>query len=221
MSRSITALLATLAVGAAACGSGSDGSTSLQASWTFASGDCASTGVETVSITWGPAGGSAQTVDFACADGAGTLGVIDAGQSVSVVAKGYDAGGVARVESYGQMVTLHQGAPNSIPVAITLTPKAANVIVSWSLPGGGGCPPGAIIPYYVILYEPPTVPGGPLTTEVDRVQETCSAGEATIERVAPGDYVVKLDSVTTIPKVQMSAPVTLTAGEDAYVHLSF
>jgi hypothetical protein len=220
MSRSLTALVAAVTVGAAACGSGADEPTSLQASWTFSSGDCATTGVETVSITWGLVGGSPRTVDFACTDGGGTLGVIREGQSASIVAKGYDAGGIARVESYGQGVTLYNGAPPSVPVNITLNPKAANVIVSWSLPGGGGCPPGTIIPYFVILYEPPAVPGGPLTTEVKRVQESCSAPEATIERVAPGDYVVKLDSVTTTPKVQMSAPVTLVAGEDAYVHLS-
>lgn len=74
------------------------------------------------------------------------------------------------------------------------------MIVSWSFTGGGGCPQGVIIPYYVILYEPPA--GGALTKEV------------------PGDHVVRLDSVITIPKIQARGPVTLVAGEDPQVHLS-
>jgi hypothetical protein len=220
MSRSLSALLAVLTIGAAACGS-EESSTSLEASWTFSSGDCASTGVETVRVTFGPLGGPYESSDFACGAGAGSLGLIETGQSIAISALGIDAGGVARVESYGQMVTLSQGSPPVIPVTITLNPKSANVTVSWTLPNGDVCPTGTIIPYYVILYDPPAVAGGALTSEVDRVQVTCTAGEATLERVAPGDYVVKIDSVTTVPKVQVTGPVTVVPGEDAQVHLSY
>lgn len=56
-----------------------------------------------------------------------------------------------------------------------------------------------------------------MTDEIATVQEGCAAGETTFTRVAPGDYVIGVDSRAQIPAVRGTSPVTVVAGEDAEV----
>jgi hypothetical protein len=199
------------------CGSGDDGDTSLSVAWSFASGDCASLGVETVRVTWGPRGGATEIVEFACDDGSGRLGnVAEGGGSYSIDAEGLDADGMAVVESYGVSTTFSGGAPGGHTVDFTLHPKGADVVVSWSLAGGGSCPSGVILPYFITIYEAPAA-GGDLTDEVAETQESCSLGEATLTNVPPGEYVVEVDSRAVTPAVSGTAPLTVEAGQDAQV----
>ncbi len=170
--------------------------------------------METVRFTWGPSGGAGGTVDFPCAVAGGTLGVVEGEGCYSIRASGVDAGGVARAESYGASMCVSQGVPPSVSVDVSLHPKPGNVIVSWSVSGGGGCPSGYIIPYYVNLRDT----GGAL---VKHVQVSCVAAQTTLDNVAPGDYVVEIDSITTVPSIYGSAPVTVVPGEDAQVSFIF
>lgn len=200
----------------AACGGEEIGSSTLEAAWTFESGDCASHGVETVRVTWTLQGSTPQEAEFACTDGQGVLGELaEGGGTYAIAAQGLDAGGVARVENFSQSVTFGQGRTVG-PVEITLRPKPANIVVTW-----GGCPPGVIIPYFIAVYRPPAQVGGELTDKVTEVQETCSSGTATLERVAPGDYVVELDTRAITPMVYATQQVTVVAGEDAQVAFTF
>lgn len=197
-----------------AIGCGEDESdVKLAIRWTFAAGDCASNGVETVSVEATPTSGSRKTAQAACSAGRVDLGAVENG-SYAIVAKGLDAGGVEKAESSGLTVTIAGGAPSN-GFEVTLQPKASNVEVSWN-----GCPTGVVLPYYVTLYRPPAQAGGALTDEVTSVQESCSAGSATLENVAPGDYVVEVDSRAVTPAVRGTAPVTVVAGEDAQVTLN-
>lgn len=197
-----------------ACGGDDDGATDLRVTWTFASGDCASNGIQTVRITWTPAGGAQQTADFACSAGQGTLGKLSKGASYSITGQGLDAGGTARVESFGQMASFPDGRAFS-PITVTLRPKASDIVVSWN-----GCPASVILPYFISLYSPPAMPGGALGARIKQVQETCSSRKATLDRVVPGDYVVELDSRAVTPKVRATQAVTVVAGEDAAVMLN-
>ena len=205
----------------AACG-GSDGDTSLEVAWTFESGDCASNGVETVRVTWGPQGGPTEDVEFSCAEGSGTLGNVgEGGGSYSIDAEGLDANGVAIVESYGASTTFSGAAPGGHAIDITLHPKGVDVVVSWSITGGGVCPQGVILPYFITLYEPPATSGGELTEVVAETQESCTTGQATLLNIAPGNYVIEVDSRAITPALRATAPVTVEAGQDAQVSLQF
>lgn len=204
---------------ASGCGGG-DGDTSLGVTWTFDSGDCAANGLETIRVTWGAAGGATTSVDFACVDGGGTLGDIGGGGSFSITAEGLDAAGIVRAESFGTSVTLGASGTGGIPIELHLHPARADVTVSWSLAGGGSCPSGVILPYFVTLYEAPA-PGGPLTTQAASTQESCTTGEATLTSVAPGDYVIEVDSRAVTPALRATQPVTVVAGENAVVAVTF
>lgn len=211
-------MLALGAALAAACG-GDDGDTSLVVSWIFDSGDCASNGVETVRVTWGPEGGATQTADFACQDGSGQLGDVGGGGTFSITAVGLDADGVALAESYGQTVTFSGGGTGGRPIDVHLHPAASDVTVSWSLSGAQVCPEGVILPYFVTLYVDPG--GGELTDEVASAQESCTAAQVTLTDVLPGDYVVEVDSRAVTPNLRATAPVTVVAGQDAQVAVQF
>ena len=201
---------------ASACGGGEEPPGALVATWAFDEGNCESNAVTTVRISWQEDGGEAQTGDFVCEDGTAELGVIpEGGATYQVNAEGLDAEGVARVESFGQSVTYHQSAGG--PVDITLHPKASDVVVSWQMQDGGTCPSGVVLPYFVSIYEPPAAAGGELGAKVTEVQESCSSGSATLMGVAPGDYVVEVDSRAVTPAVRGTAPVTVVAGDNAQV----
>lgn len=205
-------IILVLALLGAACGPGDEGgSSTLEASWTFETGDCASNGVETVKVSASMQGGDTLEGEFACTDGSGELGEIAEGGTYSIEAQGLDADGVVRAENFGQSTTFPDGRVLG-PVEITLRPKSSNVIVSWD-----GCPPGVVIPYFVALYNPPAEEGGELTDKVTEVQETCTSGEATLMRVAPGDYIAEVDTRAVTPALRDTAPVTVVAGEDAEV----
>jgi hypothetical protein len=74
-----------------------------------------------------------------------------------------------------------------------------------------------VIPYYVALYTPPADGSEELTDKVTEVQAGCAAGETTLERVAPGDYVVEVDTRAVSPDRRGTAPLTVEAGRDAEV----
>lgn len=198
-------------------GCGGDADSTLEVAWSFESGDCASNMVETVRVSWGPQGGDTEAVDFACTDLSGTLGDIGEGGSFSITAEGLDAQGVARTESYGSSLDVSGGG--GAMVDITLHPKLANVVVSWTIAGSGTCPQGFVLPFFIALYQPPAQPGDPLVSKVSEVQESCASGQATLMQVAPGDYVVELDSRAVSPMVYATTEVTVVPGEDASVSL--
>jgi hypothetical protein len=200
-----------------ACGDDED--TSLNVAWSFDVGDCASNNVETVRIDWGPQGGATQVVEFPCTDGIGEVGDADGPGSYSFNADGVDAEGGVRAVSYGTNVSFSGNGNGGMPIDITLHPSPADVIVSWTL-AGGTCPEGVVLPYYIALYTPPAQPGDPLVDKVTEVQESCSTGEATIMQVAPGAYVVELDSRAVTPAVYGTADLTVVAGENAMVTIS-
>lgn len=190
----------------------------LDVTWVFESGDCASNGIETVHVTVSPQAGSPTEADFACADGVGTLGELDAG-TYGIAAQGLDADGQVVAESYGATVSFGDSGPLEA-LEVTLHPKAADVLVTWALSSGGGCPSGVVLPYYLTLYHPPTSgstePTEPVA-EVPEVQESCMAGQATLPSVPPGDYVVELDSRAATPAIRGTAPVSVAPGRNATV----
>jgi hypothetical protein len=195
-----------------------EGDTSLSVTWTFASGDCTSNGVETVRVSWGPAGGPFQDVDFPCASGGGKVGsTAENGGSYFIDAEGFNANGVAVVESYGVSATFSGPMPGGHSIDVTLHPKGVDVVVSWSLSSGGVCPPGVVLPYFVTLYKAPATAGGALTDSVANTQETCSAGQTTLTGIVPGSYVVEIDSRAVTPAVRGTAPVTVEPGQNAEV----
>ena len=198
------------------CGDGSGGGPDpLNVAWTFPDGDCAANGVETVRVTVTQGGSTTSDGEFACSDGSGDLGAVGEG-SYGVKVEGLDADGNVVAENYGDSITLGpEGA--FTPVDVTLHPKAANVVVSWHLQGGGTCPTGVQLPYYVAIYNPPANPGDDLTDKVMEVQEGCASGQATLQNVNPGDYVVEVDSRAVTPAVRGTSPVTVEAGMDAEV----
>jgi hypothetical protein len=211
--RMVGALLAVLLV---ACG-GDDGDTSLNVTFVFDSGDCAANGVVTVRVTWGPEGGADETVDLVCADGGGALGDTGSGGTFGISAQGLDADGAVVAESYGQTLTVGASGTGGVPIDIHLHPATADVTVTWSLSTGGSCPPGVVLPYFVTLFVAPAEDGGELVDDVAEVQESCQSGQAVLARVAPGDYVVEVDSRAVTPAVRGTAPVTVAPGEDTTV----
>jgi hypothetical protein len=209
----ISSVLALLAL---SCGVNHDSQT-LVVTWTFDAGDCASNNIETVRVTWGPQNGTLQTVNIPCGSGSASLGTVGEG-TYSLKGQGIDASGIARAESYGTTLTLSGQGFGNYPVDITLHPKTADVLVTWSIQGSP-CPSGVILPYLITLYDPPDTLGGPLTTKVTETQESCASGQATLTNVAPGSYVVVLDSRAITPYVRLTAPVTVLPGENAQVYL--
>ena len=201
----------------AACGSSDSGDKTINVTWTFASGDCASSGVDAVHVTWGLQGGATQSKDFACVDGGGRLGEWSDPGTYTIAALGLDAGGVARVETWGISATFSGSGTGGFPIDMTLHPKAADVTVTWSFSDGSTCPPGVTLPYAVTLYQAPAEVGGPLTKTVTNDSAGCSSGQVTLTHVTPGDYVVLIDSRAISPAVKATAPVTVKPGENAQV----
>lgn len=200
------------------CGGDDDDDTSLNVAWSFESGDCATSGVQTVRVTWGPQGGATQSVDFACQDGVGLLGDTGGGGTFVVNAQGLDADGVARTESYGASITVGAGGTLGMPLDITLYPMKSDVTVSWSFSDGQTCPPGVTLPYFVTLYVPPA-PGGELTEAVATVQQSCVTGQASLTDVTPGDHVLEVDSRAVTPAVRATMDLTLEPGVDLQVEV--
>ena len=188
----------------------------LVVAWEFPEGDCASNEVETVRVTRSQDDETVQEEEFACADGSGNLGQIDEG-SHGILAEGLDADGEVVAANYGTTITVGPaGAFGGVDV--TLHPKAANVLVSWNVQGSGNCPPGVVMPFFIAVYHPPadgsTEEFGEKVTEV---QESCQSGQATVQNVAPGDYIVEVDSRAVAPAVRGTEPVTVEPGADAEV----
>jgi hypothetical protein len=190
--------------------------------WAFETGDCASNGVQTVRVTWGVAGGMTQDVEFACAEGKGKLGDFSVmGGAYSLTAIGLDGAGVARFRHFSSTVMVGAKGTGGSPVDLTLRPKPADVVVNWRVGASGGCPPNVVLPYFITLYRPPAMTGGALTQKVTDRQETCTARTTTLTNVAPGDYVVELDSRAVTPMLKDRRSVTVRNGENATVDFQF
>lgn len=201
----------------AGCGS-SEIDASLNVTWSFSSGDCASNAVQSVRVSWGLSGETPRDVTFDCAAGRGKLGEIAAsGGRYGISALGLDAGGVARFTHFGTSLTVSGKGTGGEPVALTLRPKPADIVVTWRLANGTGCPPGVVLPYFISVYRAGAADGGTLAEKVTEAQESCSSRSATLESVAPGSYVVELDSRAVTPKVKGTKPVTVLPGENAAV----
>jgi hypothetical protein len=214
-------LLVALLLFAAGCGS-TPKDLSLNVTWTFVSGDCASNSVQTIRVKWGVSGGVKESVDFACTAGMGKLGELSPmGGTYGLNAEGLDSGGIVRVISFGTSLTVGSGGTVGTPVDLTLNPKPADVTVTWRLSNGSGCPSGVQLPYYITLYKPAATDGGTLTNSVKEVQESCVTRTATLESVIPGDYVVELDSRAVTPKVRGTKAITVKAGENQTVDFQF
>ncbi|MHB8878118.1 MAG: hypothetical protein ACYC8T_30845 [Myxococcaceae bacterium] len=216
---SLCAAVAGVLLSALACG-GKPADLSLNVAWTFSSGDCTSNSVTTVRVSWGPSGETLTDVEFPCTAGGGKLGELSpSGSSYTIRAEGLDSGGVARVTHFGTTLTASSGTGGE-PVDLMLRPKPSNVVVTWSK-GSTGCPTGVVLPYFAAIYNPPAQAGGPLTSKVKEVQETCSKRTATLTDIAPGAYVVELDSRAVTPSVRGRKDVTVVAGEGAQVAFQF
>ncbi len=206
--------LSVMVVLLAGCG-GSSTNTTLEVSWSFASGDCSSNAISTVRVTWSAAGGASQTSDFPCAMGTGTLGEVSpSGGTYSIKADGLDAMGTARVTHFGTTLTISKGAPTR-PVELTLKPKSANVVVTWN-----GCPSRVILPYFIGAYVPAATAGGALGMKQTEVQETCTKNGATLMSVPPGTWTIDLDSRAVQPAIKGRKDVTVMPGQDATVSFS-
>lgn len=216
-------LLAAVVLLCAGCGpSSSSSELDVNVSWKFLSGDCASNLVSRVKVSWGPAGAAKEDVEFDCAAGQGKLGQFGAmGGDYGFTAEGLDSAGVARFTHFGSTVTVGSKGTFGEPIELTLRPKPANVVVTWRMSNGSGCPGSVVLPYTITLYRPPAMAGGALTMKVQDTQESCSTRTATLMNVAPGDYVVDLDSRAVTPMVKANKPVTVLAGENATVDFQF
>jgi hypothetical protein len=204
---------------AAAC-AGDDSDTSLDVEWTFESGDCTSNNVETIRITWGEVGAT-ESVDFVCTVGRGVLGDTGDGGVFSISAEGLDADGIARSASHNQSLTVGSSGMGGMPIDIQMYPAPGDVTVTWTLSSGGSCPGSVILPYFITLYVAPAQAGGELVDDVGSIQESCTTGTVTFSDVAPGDYVVELDSRATTPAIRGTEEVTVLAGEDIQVDMHF
>jgi hypothetical protein len=85
------------------------------------------------------------------------------------------------------------------------------------MPNGSGCALGVILPYFIAVYRAPATDGGTLSEKVTEAQESCSSRSATLKGVAPGSYVVELDSRAVTPNVKGTKPATVLPGENATV----
>lgn len=187
--------------------------------WNFASGDCVSNGVQRVRVAATPEAGAAKQGEAACSDGGVDLGVVEAG-SYGVKVEGMDGTGKVVAANFGNSTSFGESGPFG-ELEVTLHPTPADVVVSWTMSNGGKCPPNVVLPYFIAIYRPPAMENGPLTDKVKEVQESCSTGTATLQGVAPGGYIVELDSRAVTPKVHGTQPVTVKAGEPAQVSFQF
>lgn len=197
---------------------GCDGGTEtlpLVVAWKFKTGDCTTNAVDKVRVTVTPEAGAPKTAEAGCTEGRADLGVFPAG-SYGIRAEGLDGTGRVVASDFGTSTTFGDSGPFG-DLEVTLHPKAANVVVSWS----PSCPSGFVLPYFVAVYRPPPQGSSDLTDKVKEVQESCSDGTATLEGVAPGDYVVEVDSRAVSPKVRGTKPVTVQPGQDAQVSFQF
>ncbi len=190
------------------CGDDGNDKTSLVIKWQFSTGNCASNGIEKISVEATPSSGDTLTGEAYCCENSVDLGTVSAG-SYSIQAQGLDSTGKVVAENYATTTSIPEGGISPPPVDVTLYPKSSNVNVTWN-----GCPSGVILPYYITLYNPPAQTGDTPTEDVKSVQESCSSGSATITNVAPGDYVIELDSKAVTPKVYGTKSITVVAGED-------
>lgn len=203
-------LLVLSAVLVPACGEDED-TEPLVVSWSFPTGDCAANKIEKVRVVFTPPGGTVTTKELACSAGSTELGTLTKSTVAwSVNAEALDGAGAVRFTST-QTATFPDGRGG--PLTIQFRPKASNVVVTWN-----GCPSSFVLPYFVTIYRPPTS-GTALTSKVSEKQETCGASKTTLEGIAPGQYVVELDSRATSPVVRGRADVTVVAGEDVTVNI--
>jgi hypothetical protein len=214
MNRLVTAVLLVCAcagVGLVACGSSSDdGNTELTVTWKFDSGDCTSNGVDKVRVTFGPAGKPGTPTEVACSVGKADVGKISAG-SYGVSLEGLDASGTARFTASGSAD--YPDGKVFEPFDLTLQAKPSNVTVTWK-----GCPPSVILPYQITLYKA-GADGGATSSQAGQTSASCSALKAVVQGVSPGSYIAVLDDQAVTPAVKGSAPVTVTAGQDAEVSI--
>jgi hypothetical protein len=207
--RTAAILVACLATLSLACGSSDDDSnTEMTATWKFESGDCASNAVDKVRVTVTHAGTTAATKEFACSAGTGDLLKISTG-SYGVLAEGLNASGKV-VFTSSQTATFPDG---KIIGTLDMTLRAApsKVTVTWK-----GCPPSVILPYQVTLYRGATADK---TKQAAQTSASCSASQAVLEGIAPGEYTAEVDSRAVTPNVKGTAPVTVKAGEDTEVNI--
>ena len=200
---------------ATSCG-GNDGPGSLDVKWTFDSGDCASNSVESVRITCSASDGASQTKTFPCPAGRGSLGSVSNG-SYTIKADGLDASGTARARNYTTTLTISGSGGIGSNVDVTLHPAPGSVVVTWSIEGRA-CPPSIVMPFTITLYK--VLPDGTRDASVAKAEPSCSLGTTTLTQVAPGDYVVELDSRATQPAIKLVETVTVKTGETAQVSLS-
>jgi hypothetical protein len=190
--------------------------------WAFLEGDCSSNMVTKVKVSWGPSGATKEDVEFDCSAGQGKVGTFSSsGGEYGFTAVGVDSAGVARFTHFGTSVTVGSRGTFGTPIDLTLRPKPADVLVTWRMSNGGGCPTGFVLPYTITLYKPPAMMGGALTDQVQETQVSCSTQMATLENVTPGSYVVQLDSRAQNPMVKGTKPVTVKGGENAMVDFQF
>lgn len=187
----------------------------LVVAWKFKSGDCTTNAVDKVRVTVTPQGAAPETAEVACAEGRTDMGVFPAG-TYGIRAEGLDATGRVVASDFGTSTTFGDSGPFG-DLEVTLHPKAADVVVTWS----PSCPSGVVLPYFIAVYRPPPQGSTDLTDKVKEVQESCSSGTATVPDVAPGDYVVEVDSRAITPKVRGTQDVTVKPGEDAQVSFQF
>jgi hypothetical protein len=205
-----------------ACGPEESDDLAANVTWAFLEGDCTSNLVTKVKVSWGPSGATKEDVEFDCSEGQGKVGTFSAmGGEYGFTAVGLDSAGVARFTHFSTTLTVGSRGTFGDPIDLTLRPKPANVIVTWRMSNGGGCPTGFVLPYTISLYRPPAMAGGALTMKVTDTTESCSTRTATLENVTPGDYVAEVDSRAQSPMVKGNKPVTVRGGENATVDFQF
>lgn len=181
--------------------------------------------VSKVKVSWGATGATKTDVEFDCSVGQGKLGTFGSmggmGGEYGFTAVGVDAAGVARFTHFGTTVTVGSRGTFGDAIDLTLRPKPANVIVTWRMSNGGGCPTGFVLPYEISIYRPPAMAGGALGMKVTSTSESCSSQTATLENVTPGDYVAEVDSRAQSPMVKGNKAFTLRGGENATVDFQF
>jgi hypothetical protein len=192
----------------------------LKVTWAFSAGDCASNAIDTVKASWGADGSAPTELEFACSAGGGTLGQTSAtGGTYSIALSGVDAGGVTR---FSTSSTLTVGARGTfgVPVELTLRPKPADVTVTWHFSNGSGCPAQVQLPYTIGIYAPPAMGMTGLGAKVKETQEGCATKTATLTDIAPGNYVVDLDSRAQSPMIKAQKNLTVRGGENQTVDLA-